>query len=140
MEPDTTDKLELTGTIIRGVGTGGRYVAIAGFSRQFERILGREPFPGTLNIEVEESDHPCLERLSEMKASSGITINGFSEDGKEYCPAIALHCFVLAGGKQIPSLLVFPEITVHPPEILEIVSPDRILDVAEIGDSVTIHF
>ena len=149
MGHSTTSILELTGTIIRGVGTGGHFVAITGFSRQFERILEGEPFPGTLNILVDEGDYPLLERLAILKTANGITIKGFREEGKDYFPAIALHCMVTilppapsTGNREfsIPALVVFPEVTVHPPGILEIIATERILDSAGIGDSVGIRF
>ena len=149
MESDKTEQLELTGTIIRGVGTGGQYVALQGFSRQFEKLLGGIPFPGTLNIRICEEDRHILDRLSELKASTGITIEGFSEEGKDYFPAITLRCSVVIGSTFLPSphrmlsfssLVVFPETSVHPPEILEIVSTDRILDHSEVGEKVTVRF
>jgi riboflavin kinase, archaea type len=148
MEHDTSEQLELTGTIIRGVGTGGHYVAIPGFSVQFKRILGGVPFPGTLNVRIHDGGHSLLKQLQALKSSDGIPIEGFSEGEKDYFPAIALRCRVLIPGQRtsssqslsIPSLVVFPEITVHPPEILEIVSTERILDSTEIGERVTIRF
>ena len=134
------EPLELTGTIIGGVGTGARYVAIPGFSRQFGRILGKEPFPGTLNIDIRPQDRPLLGRLSAMKASEGIIIRGFCSGGTEYFPAVALRCEVMPGTLCIPAVAVFPEVTVHPEHILEIVASERILDQTSMGGAIRLAF
>jgi len=136
MEEDKNPVLKLTGTIVHGVGKGEYYLSKPEFNRQFERILGIKPFPGTLNVRVVSLNDQEKSQLDQQKKQHGILIHGFEKGGKHYFPGIAVHCSVIVGRTHIPALIIFPEKTVHPPEILEIISNIRILDHAFLGEIV----
>ncbi len=160
------DPIILRGRIVSGTGKGGYYLRKEEFCTQFERILGKRPYPGTLNVEVDGFVSKLREAMDDVKRSYGITIQGFKIDGKDYFPGISLSCTLLPPPssllpssstlpspsrtpppssstpaqpiQDIPALIFFPEQTIHPPEILEIISTQRLLDVYEMGQNVTL--
>lgn len=128
------EQLILSGEIITGVGKGGNYLQMAEFVHQFEPILGSKPYPGTLNIRVRKMRPTDFEMLDELKKGEGIPIQGFSRDGKDYLPGISLKCTLSVGHTDHSALVFFPERTVHSPEVLEVITRQRILDISMIGD------
>jgi len=65
----------MRGKIASGLGQGQYFISREGYSRQFVEKLGFVPFPGTLNVRLEEP-FPA-----EQKA---IKIEGFVEEGKSF--------------------------------------------------------
>lgn len=132
-------QLILSGTIVAGVGKGRQYLLMPEFMHQFEHVLGSRPHPGTLNVVVlgmGPSDH---RKLEELKGEKGIKIHGFVKHGERFFPGVSLWCTVLIRDIEHSALLFFPEKTVHPPDILEVITKQRILDTADIGDQVIIR-
>lgn len=137
------DRLTFSGLIETGVGTGGYYLTIPGFHEQFVRILEGDPYPGTLNIRVTGMDRETHDLLERIKSDNGIRIEGFEKDGEAFFPGIVLWCTLSDakddGQKTFRGLVVFPEKTVHPPEVLEFVSTVRIRDHLPLGTEVSIE-
>src|ERR671928_100116 len=46
--------IDFKGTIVSGMGEGAYYMSLDGYKKQFKEKLGYEPFPGTLNLKLEE--------------------------------------------------------------------------------------
>ena len=46
--------LELNGSVISGLGEGAYYMALSGYTKQFKVKIGYIPFPGTLNIKLNQ--------------------------------------------------------------------------------------
>ncbi len=143
---DNKEPILVRGRIERGLGVGGNFITIPEFYMQFNDILGNPPFPGTLNVRLYGVSADELERIEHLKSSFGTCIEGFMRDGKEYCSGIALHCTIRSIGKEnedetrpttIKGIIFFPEKTVHPPDILEIISSVRIMD--HLGDRDTVE-
>jgi riboflavin kinase, archaea type len=131
--------LELTGTITRGEGTGGYYVQLPGFESQFETILGKKPFPGTLNLRIHDFTESIGEQVEHIKSKQGITIHGFSDGENTYFSAIAVHCQLQSKDQLFPCLVVFPKKTIHKKDLFELISTERLLDHSEIGDVVKLR-
>jgi len=51
-EGDGCRWVRIEGTIFSGRGEGGFYVGI--YAKQFERVIGYRPYPGTLNLRIRE--------------------------------------------------------------------------------------
>jgi len=64
----------MRGTVVSGLGRGGFFIALEGYSRQFAEKLGFIPFPGTLNIRLEEP-------FPQVRA---VVIESFSEGGRTF--------------------------------------------------------
>ena len=49
--------LELRGKIVSGMGEGAYYMSLKGYSKQFKLKLGYIPFPGTLNVRLDDKKY-----------------------------------------------------------------------------------
>ena len=59
-------KLKIRGKVFSGRGEGSFFVSI--YSKEFRKVLGFNPYPGTLNIKIEEEDlvgkySSCLRKM-----------------------------------------------------------------------------
>ena len=102
--------MNLTGTIVSGLGEGARYVKRYHFV--IKTVLDFEPFPGTLNLRTAGVPAAFLENSLTLNAPTGglfqvsakpATING-----------------------NIQGAILRPDKTNHPPEILEVIAPVNI--------------
>jgi len=116
----------MRGKIASGLGQAQYFISREGYSRQFLEHLGFVPFPGTLNVQLEES-FPV-----ELPA---IRIEGFAEEGKSFgeckCYRIRLN--------GIEAAVVRPEKSRYPPELIEIIAPVKLRALGlEDGDPVEV--
>ena len=97
----------LTGVLTSGSGEAKKFVHL--YSDKFLKILGKKPYPGTLNVVLS----------SKIKISNFKKIEGFNG----YCDVyyIPTKIFGFVNG-----LIVFPKITYHSTRIIEVVSPTNI--------------
>lgn len=108
----------LSGTIAAGLGEGAYYLARDGYEKGLRKILGAEPYGGTLNVKVEGAD---LEALESMRGLPGLVIPGFEEGGRTFGP---IKCFrARIGG--LSAVVVVPSRT-HYTDTLEIVAEVRL--------------
>ncbi len=100
----------MRGKISSGLGQAQYFLTREGYSRQFVEKIGFVPFPGTLNVLLEEP-FPA-----ERQA---IQIEGFAEEGRTFgkcwCYPIKLN--------GIDAAVVRPEMSCHPPELIEVIAP-----------------
>ena len=110
----------MRGKILSGLGQGQYFISREGYSRQFVKKLGFVPFPGTLNVQLEE---PFPERQA-------IRIEGFAEEGKSFgeckCYRIKLN--------GIDAAVVRPEKSRYPPELIEVIAPVQLRRSLGLGD------
>ncbi len=117
----------MRGKIASGLGQAQYFIPREGYSRQFLEHLGFVPFPGTLNVRLEE---PFPAELP------AIRIEGFTEVGKSFgeckCYRIKIN--------GIEAAVVRPEKSLYPPELIEIVAPVQLRETlgVEDGDSVEV--
>jgi riboflavin kinase len=103
------------GTIVSGIGEGRHYMALEGYIEQFKEKIGFEPFPGTLNIELDERE---MLKFRSSKKMKGIKIDGFENSGKRFGK---VNCFKgKINGRDI--FIILPEKS-HHSNILEVISP-----------------
>jgi riboflavin kinase len=125
----------MRGKIASGLGQGQYFISREGYSRQFLQHLGFVPFPGTLNVLLDE---PCdcthtlsavinfpgtlnvlLDEPFPARASQAIKIEGFAEEGRSFgeckCYRIKLN--------GIEAAVVRPERSRYPPELIEVIAP-----------------
>ncbi len=50
----STSNIELSGSVITGLGEGAYYMSLKGYTKQFKTKIGYIPFPGTLNIKLNQ--------------------------------------------------------------------------------------
>ncbi|MBN1235913.1 MAG: CTP-dependent riboflavin kinase [Methanotrichaceae archaeon] len=117
----------MRGKILSGLGQGQYFISREGYSRQFMKKLGFVPFPGTLNV--------LLDEPFPAGASQAIKIEGFQEGGKSFgkckCYRIKLN--------GIEAAVVRPEKSRYPAELIEVIAPVKLRTLGlEDGDTVKV--
>jgi riboflavin kinase len=109
--------IELSGTLVSGMGEGAYYMSLKGYTKQFSTKIGYVPFPGTLNIKLDKKEH--VEALRQLNSFEGIRIDGFSDGKRTYGWVKCYHCTL--NGK-IGCELILLERTHHDNSIVELIS------------------
>jgi riboflavin kinase len=104
-------ELEIEGKVVKGLGEGRYYLSLDGYRKQIKELLGFEPYPGTLNIDVMDSwDREQLVHLDP------VVIKGFKGKDRSYGDLFAYRCR-LEGHE---CALIVPLRTHHGPKTLEL--------------------
>lgn len=125
-------KCELIGKIVSGVKEAAFFTQLDWVQEQCQEKLGFRPFPGTLNLEIEESHLPALEELQK-------------EEGEQLIPADPNFCTarvlpVSLGNETGAIIIPAEDVQVHGKKIVEIIAPRRLKDALNLndGDSITV--
>jgi riboflavin kinase, archaea type len=145
------------GRIVSGMGEGSYYMSLKGYRKQFKEKLGYEPFPGTLNLKLEDKIY--MDKKKEITNYPSIYIDGFKDENRTFgwvkCyPAILTSEIGKYNKKfknndtniiedkmiEIESAILLLERTHHDNSLIEIISPICIKETANLknGDIVTI--
>ncbi|MFD1685516.1 CTP-dependent riboflavin kinase [Halobellus litoreus] len=130
--------VELDGTITSGMGEGRHYISLSGYMEQFEERLGYEPFPGTLNVDLDEESVRSRAAVSSL---SGVPIDGWEDEERTFGPATCYAATVEYDGDAAETAhIIVPERTHHDETQLEVIAPVRLRDALglEDGDVVTV--
>lgn len=109
-------RLVLTGTVVSGLGEGQYYITLNGYRRQFIEKLGFEPYPGTLNVLLDEQGRAAKKRL---KLAEGIPIDQFTDESRTF-GAGTCYPAVIEG---VSCAVVEPSRTHYGGEIAEVIAP-----------------
>jgi riboflavin kinase, archaea type len=102
----------LRGTVEKGLGEGKYYLSMSEYKHPFAQFLGREPYPGTLNLKVDAD-----ERTRFLAALTPTEIPGFVTKERTYG---GVHIYpVRVGGRECG--LIIPARTTHTLNKVEIV-------------------
>ena len=99
---ELTDHITLHGNVVSGMGEGGYYICQDGYMSQFESKLGFRPFQGTLNVRVDPED---VGKLDMVRSVAGVTIDGFSSEGRSFGNVLAYKAKI----RNIDCAIVVPE-------------------------------
>lgn len=102
-------RIKLKGKVVKGIGKGSYFLSLDPYKKFFRGLLGNDPYPGTLNIELEK-DWDELFNFSNIFQPAGLG-------------GIYYSLGVLNGIKVV---IIRPHKSKHPSNIIEIVS-DRYL-------------
>jgi riboflavin kinase len=130
--------VELDGVITSGMGEGRHYISLSGYMEQFEERLGYEPFPGTLNVDLDEES---VRSRSAVSSLPGVPIDGWEDEERTFGPATCYDATVEYGGDAAETAhIIVPERTHHDETQLEVIAPVRLRDALglEDGDVVTV--
>ncbi|HIH69473.1 DUF120 domain-containing protein [Methermicoccus shengliensis] len=110
------DEFVLSGVVVRGMGEGQYYTVVDGYRTQFIEKLGIDPYPGTLNIRLDEESMAGRRR---MRMLEGIPIEGFTDQNRTFGSG---RCYP-ALMEDIPCAVVEPSRTHYGEDIVEVISP-----------------
>lgn len=119
----------LKGTLVSGMGEGSYYMSLKGYTKQFKSKLDYIPFPGTLNVQLQEKEH--IEAVQQFRALSGVTIKGFCDGKRTYG---WVKCFTAKLNNSINCELIILERTHHDNSIIELISKVNIRKTAKLKD------
>jgi CTP-dependent riboflavin kinase len=131
MAPDRRT-LVVKGKIFTDLGEGASFTRLPWVREEFIKRVGIDPYPGTLNIWLEDDE--ILQQVTCLKNLPGIIIPPGQEG---FCSA---KCFkVTAGG--IPGAVVFPAVPGYPLEKFEMIFPVNMKETLGIqdGDLLTVE-
>jgi len=121
--------VELKGSVVSGMGEGAYYMSLKGYTQQFLKKIGYIPFPGTLNIKLEQPEH--IEAVSQFDAIDGVFIDGFSDGKRTYGWA---KCFKSKLNNSIDCELIRLERSHHDKTIVELISKRNLRKLAKLTD------
>ncbi len=109
--------VELKGTLVSGMGEGAYYMALKGYTQQFKSKIGYIPFPGTLNVQLDQKTHQ--EAIKQFETLEGIKIKSFSDGKRTYG---WVKCFPAKLNNSISCELIMLERTHHDDSVIELIS------------------
>ncbi len=109
--------IDLSGTLVAGMGEGKYYMSLKGYTKQFAQKIGYVPFPGTLNVKLDKKEH--VESLRQLSNLEGIKIDGFSDGKRTYG---WVKCFAAKLNGKVDSQLIILERTHHDLSTIELIS------------------
>ena len=121
--------MELKGTLVSGMGEGAYYMSLAGYTKQFKSKINYVPFPGTLNVKLDQKEH--IEAAQQLRSLDGLIIKGFSDGKRTYG---WVKCFKCKLNNSINCELIILERTHHDNSIIELISKINIRKNAKITD------
>jgi len=107
----------LRGRVFTGFGEGRYYISIPEYRSQFMSKLGFDPYPGTLNLRLDQESVKLRKRLEVME---GILIEGFSRENRRYG---SVKCFKAMIDGVAKGAVLLIERTHYGPDVLEVISP-----------------
>lgn len=121
------EDIELYGQVVAGLGEGQYYISQNSYMLQFSEKLGFQPFPGTLNIKLNENSVSILQR---MDCIQPVCIQGFN-DAERTFGAGKCYPIKIDGVK---SAIIVPERTHYPTNLLEIIAPINLREKLHLKD------
>lgn len=116
--------MEIIGTVTTGLGKAAYFLGQDFYKNQFREKLGFIPYPGTLNIIVEDD---LLENIKHMKNNCPNIIKPDQEFGAVKYISAKLE-------NQVNGAIVFPAKTVHDENYLEFIAEDNLRDKLNLSD------
>jgi len=121
--------VELKGTLVSGMGEGAYYMGLKGYSKQFKSKIGYAPFPGTLNVRLDQKIHQ--EAVKQFETLDGIKIKSFSDGKRTYG---WVKCFPAKLNNSINCDMILLERTHHDNSVVELISKTCIRKAGKLKD------
>ena len=127
--------LELGGSVISGLGEGSYYMSLNGYTKQFKVKIGYVPFPGTLNIKLNQLQ--ATQIIQQLDDLDNIIIDPFSDEKRTFG---WVKCFHATLNNSIKCELIRLERTHHDNSVIELISKNNLRRTARLktGSKVTI--
>lgn len=120
------DRITVSGSVKAGLGEGRYYLSRPGYKAQFNRLLGWDPYPGTLNLELSGAE---ANKLRILKRSPVVTVDAFQAEGRTFG---GVHCWPAKVKGQVCAAIL-PHRT-HYTTTLELIAPVRLRDALPCDD------
>jgi riboflavin kinase len=123
-------KVRVAGVVFSGRGEGSFYVSI--YAKQFEKVIGYRPYPGTLNIRLQEDDARRLsECLSKARAS---IVEPPRIEGAKLGGVYVYRARVYKGIDYWDAYIVRPMITHYRGDVVELIAEGYLREILKVKD------
>ncbi|MHA2099491.1 MAG: DUF120 domain-containing protein [Candidatus Kariarchaeaceae archaeon] len=109
---------KIEGYIVSGTGRGSKFITMPVYSRIFSRLLNATPYPGTLNIKLDQEYVNLVNQYFRI----GTKYDNLVTNGKTTGGIILNHFFYDNDNENSICIGVRPLLTSHETNVLEIVS------------------
>jgi riboflavin kinase, archaea type len=123
---DHKDRIHIAGEVKTGLGEGRYYLSRPGYKTQFQRHLGWDPYPGTLNLELGAVE---ANKLKFLRRNPVHVIEGFQAEGRTFG---SVTCHPAKVGDQACAAIL-PHRS-HYTTTLELIAPVRLRDQIPVQD------
>ncbi|EHP88507.1 CTP-dependent riboflavin kinase [Methanotorris formicicus] len=120
--------MEIIGRVISGRGEGKYYVSLPPYKRRFKKILEFTPYPGTLNVKLDE--------ILDINKLNPIETDDFIYNDKKYfgVKIIPVKISTFKHDFEVEGAIIVPKKTYHSNNIVEIISPVKLRDLLSLND------
>ncbi len=129
------ENIVILGIVQSGIKEGGYYVALKGYYTQFKEELGFEPYKGTLNLELNDTNITLLrEKLKSLKP---VIIKGFEDQNRQFGPVSCYDCLIYRVDnteKKRKAVILDIKRTHHKKNIIEILAKPYLRDYFNLQD------
>lgn len=94
--------------------------------KQFISKLAIDPYPGTLNLEIDDPD--SLQRLKELQTTRGVNI---TPEEPSFCSA---QCYPALIGGCLKGAIVFPLVENYPENKMELIASQKIKEMLSLEE------
>ncbi len=122
---------KIEGHIISGTGRGSKFISMPVYLDIFSKLLNSLPYPGTLNIKLDEKYVEIVNRYFEI----GTKFDNLLANGKQTGGIIVNHFYLSIDDEDCLCIGVRPLLTKHKTDVLEIVSQHFLRKKLELEDS-----
>lgn len=112
------------GTITSGLGKGAVFLSIGYYKEKIKEKIGFEPYPGTLNLQIDNIKSKLLNNIIP------ISIESFKKNGKTYGGAACFKIKINGVGAAI----IVPDLTEHEENMVEVIAPVNLKSKLKVGD------
>ncbi|MES3161109.1 MAG: CTP-dependent riboflavin kinase [Halorubrum sp.] len=124
--------LVLRGRVTGGMGEGRHYITLPGYAEQFTARLGYEPYPGTLNLEL---DAESVRRRGEITGIDAVPIDAWEDEDRTYGAAACYAVTLVSDGAEYANAhAIVPDRTHHDEDKLEVIAPDELRTELDLDD------
>ena len=120
-------EVTVKGKIFSGNKNVKQYVNLPWVRRQIEEKIGFNPYPGTLNLRLQNETS-----VYELRKLNGITI----KLEKGYCKG---KCFKASVMGKVDGAVIFPNVPMYPSDLLEIIAPNNLRKTLRLKDGTEIE-
>ena len=126
----------LNGSVISGLGEGAYYMSLKGYTKQFKAKIGYVPFPGTLNIKLNQLQ--ATQIIQQLDEIDNMTLDPFFDGKRTYG---WVKCFHVTLNDSIKCELIRLERTHHDNSVIELISKNNLRKTARLqtGSKVTVQ-
>jgi len=114
----SNSRIKIRGRIVEGLREAANFTQIPWVKNQFISKLSIDPYPGTLNLKIVDSE--SLQSFKELKAMEGIEI---TPEDPSFCSA---KCYPVIINGSIKGAIVFPLVNGYPQTKMELIARENI--------------